>query len=373
MTALFFYGTLRDIELLSIVLGRSPERLSPETLPSYAVYWAKDNPFPMAVAEDGAEAEGLLIEGVSQDDLDRLDFYEGGFAYATLDLDIGDEANARVFLPEPGMWEAGAPWSLHDWQTRWGAVVREGAREVMSYYGKLDPARVVEMYPAILTRAQARLNAGASAAPARENAPRRADVEVHARNTAYAGFFNVIETKLVFPTFGGGRSVPVDRAVFQMADAVTVVPYDPVRDRILLIEQFRAAPFERGDPDPWMMEPIAGRVDAAEDYETAILREAKEEAGLSLRSLHEVARQYPSPGAVTEFLVSYVGICDLPDSVVGIGGLETEQEDIRSHLYDLDAALEMADAGAFRVTPLLMTLYWLARHRGRLSDTSPPL
>jgi hypothetical protein len=85
-----------------------------------------------------------------------------------------------------------------------------------------------------------------------------------------------------------------------------------------------------------------------------------------LRALHEVARQYPSPGAVTEFLVSYVGICDLPDDVVGIGGLASEEEDIRSHIFGLDAALDMADSGVFRATPLLMTLYWLARHRDRL-------
>lgn len=369
MTSLFFYGTLRDLELLDIVLGRDHARITPATLPGFGVYWAKGNAFPMAVAEQGARAEGVLIEGVSQDELDRLDFYEGGFAYETVEVDVGGVKSVRVFLPEPGLWEVGAPWSLTDWQAKWGAVVREGAREVMSYFGKLDPARVVEMYPAILTRAQASLNARASSLAMPSNTPSRADVKVNARDTRYAGFFNVIETTLEFPTFGGGHSIPVHRAVFQMADAVTVVPYDPVRDRILLIEQFRAAPFERGDPNPWMMEPVAGRVDAAEDYQTAILREAKEEAGLDLRALHEVARQYPSPGAVTEFLVSYVGICDLPDDVVGVGGLETEQEDIRSHVFDLNEALAMADAGAFRVTPLLMTLYWLARHRDRIRNT----
>lgn len=366
MTSLFFYGTLRDLELLDIVLGRGHGEVRPATLPGYAVYWAKDNAFPMAVAENGAHAEGVLIEGVSQDDLDRLDFYEGGFAYVTLEADFGGAITARVFLPEPGMWEAGAPWSLSDWQTKWGAVVREGAREVMSYYGTLDPKRVVDMYAAILTRAQATLNARSGAAIARDNTPRRSGVVVHGRSIAYAGFFNLVETTLQFPTFSGSLSAPVNRAIFQMADAVTVVPYDPVRDRILLIEQFRVAPFERGDGDPWMMEPIAGRVDAAEDYATAVQREAQEEAGLTLRTLHEVARQYPSPGAVTEFLVSYVGICDLPDDVVGIGGLASEEEDIRSHIFGLDAALDMADSGVFRATPLLMTLYWLARHRDRL-------
>jgi len=366
MTSLFFYGTLRDLELLDIVLGHNHGEVRAATLPGYAVYWAKDNAFPMAVAEHGAQAEGLLIEGVSQSDLDRLDFYEGGFAYATLEADVGGAKTARVFLPEPGMWQAGAPWSLSDWQAKWGAVVREGAREVMSYYGTLDPARVVGMYPAILSRAQAALNARSVAAPARGNTPSSTDVVVHTRDTAYAGFFNVVEATLQFPTFGGGLSAPVHRAIFQMADAVTVVPYDPVRDRVLLIEQFRAAPFMRGDADPWMMEPIAGRVDAAEGYETAVRREAEEEAGLTLRALHQVARQYPSPGAVTEFLVSYVGICDLPDDVVGVGGLSSEAEDIRSHIFDFEVALEMADAGAFRATPLLMTLYWLARHRDRL-------
>ncbi|MBN8194773.1 ADP-ribose diphosphatase, partial [Bacillus sp. NTK074B] len=84
-----------------------------------------------------------------------------------------------------------------------------------------------------------------------------------------ARFFAVIEDRLRHRRFGGGMSETVLRAAFLMSDAVTVLPYDPVRDRVMVGEQFRAGPFARGDRNPWSIEAIAGRIDAGEAPETA--------------------------------------------------------------------------------------------------------
>jgi ADP-ribose pyrophosphatase len=118
--------------------------------------------------------------------------------------------------------------------------------------------------------------------------------------------------------FDGGMSPLITREIFISGDAVTVLPYDPVRDRVLLIEQFRTGALGRGDPLPWQLEAIAGRIDPGEAPEDAARREAVEEAGLMLGRLEPVAEYYPSPGAMTEYIYSYVALCDLPDGVAGV-------------------------------------------------------
>jgi nudix-type nucleoside diphosphatase (YffH/AdpP family) len=146
------------------------------------------------------------------------------------------------------------------------------------------------------------------------------------------------------------------------------LPYDPVRDRVLLVEQFRAGPMARGDAQAWQLEPIAGRVDPSETPEMAARREAEEEAGLHLTRLEEVARYYPSPGAVSEFLYSYVAVTDLPDGVAGVFGLAEEAEDIRGHLITLDHLLALVATGEVQNAPLILTALWLQRERPRLRN-----
>jgi ADP-ribose pyrophosphatase len=192
------------------------------------------------------------------------------------------------------------------------------------------------------------------------------DVLVVAKRRPYAGFFGVEEYDLRFRRFDGTMSTEVSRTAFISGDAVTVLPYDAVRDRVLLIEQFRPAPFVRGDAQCWSLEAIAGRVDAGETPDVAARREAVEEAGLALGDLQFVAGYYPSPGAVAEYLYSYVALTDLPDGIAGVFGLEGEAEDIRGHLVGFDALMGLVDSGEINNAPLLLTVLWLARERSRL-------
>ena len=161
-------------------------------------------------------------------------------------------------------------------------------------------------------------------------------------------------------------SPEIEREGFLGGDAVTVLPYDPVRDRVMVIEQFRFSPFMRGDPLPWVLEPVAGRIDPGETPEQTAQRELVEEAGVSVKDLHHVANYYPSPSCFSEYIYSYIGICDLPDEAAGLGGLETEAEDIRSHILSFDRAFELVFDGEADAAPLIISLMWLARERARL-------
>jgi nudix-type nucleoside diphosphatase (YffH/AdpP family) len=274
---------------------------------------------------------------------------------------------AAVFWPEAGRWRPGAPWSLDDWVARWGAVAVAAAGDFMRGMGRHDPATMVARYPRLLDRAASRLRARAEAHPAtlrRAAAP--GDVALEAWREPYAAYFAVEEADLRFRRFDGGMGGPVTRAAFVSGDAVTLLPWDPQRDRVLVVEQFRMGAHSRGDPEPWLIEAVAGRIDAGETPEAAARREAAEEAGLLLGRLFFVARYYPSPGAKTEYLYSYVGIADLPDTAARLGGAACEGEDIRGHVIGFDRLMDLIETGEVDTAPLILTAWWLARHRARL-------
>ncbi len=368
MTDFFFYGTLCHPPLLRIVLGRKVDAL-PARLAAHSVFWAKGGAFPLIVA-GGAGAEGLCVEGLSAEDVARLDFYEGGFACVTREMAVETAAglrNARVYFPEPGHWTPGAPWSLADWQERWGAVVTATAGDFMRQYGIVPAERLRARYGMMLMRGGARLRAGVETPPL--SLRRRAvagDIAEARAAQAYANYFAVEEFDLRFRHFDGGMSAEVNRGVFLCGDAVVVLPYDPLRDRVLLIEQFRMGPHGRGDPQPWLLEAPAGRVDGGETPEGAATREAREVARIDLRTLVPALHYYPSPGAMAEYLYTYVAIADLPDGIAGTAGLVTEAEDIRSHLVPFGRLMEMVESGEVNTAPLILLAYWLARNRDRL-------
>ena len=242
--------------------------------------------------------------------------------------------------------------------------------DILTLHGTTEPDAVLARLHPILVRAASRRRAVESRPTALRHATQPGDAPVHALRQPYAHFFAVEEYDVSWQRFDGTPSDTVTRAAFLSGDAVTVLPYDAVRDRVLLVEQFRAGPLARGDTQLWQVETIAGRVDPFETPEQAARREAEEEAGLTLTDLHFVARYYPSPGAVSEYLYSYLALTDLPDGIAGVFGVEGEAEDIRGHLISFDALMALVTSGEIENAPLILTAFWLERERSRLRANS---
>lgn len=369
MPPLFFFGTLRFRPLLATVLGRDPQ---PEdaTLPGFHAVWAQGEAFPMLVDSSGQAAEGVLLRDVSEAEMQRLRFYEGAFSYDLVPVEVagphGPEP-AQVFTPRDAPWQPGAPWSLDTWIRDWGTLTRIAAGEVMRAHGRETAQEVAARLPIIRARAQAHVNAAARRRPVTASSPlTHDDVEVTRLDRPYEKFFTVEEYETRFRRFDGGWSASGARAVFNAAEAVTVLPYDPARDMVMLIEQLRMGPYALGDPQPWFLEPVAGIVDAGESHEETAQRETLEEAHLTLDALHKVAGYYPSPGGIAQYLVSYVGIADLRDERKRTGGLVSEGENIRNVLVSYDALLAMLDSGELVNAPLILTVQWLMLNRDRL-------
>ncbi|MDP0927043.1 NUDIX domain-containing protein [Paracoccus onubensis] len=259
-------------------------------------------------------------------------------------------------------------WSEAGWQPMLAAEI---ARLILDEPENMQPAQIAGRLPMIGVWAESRLRAAAALASGGDvvAAHDPSDIRLHERQQPFAGFFAVEEWRLSHRKFDGSFTPQIRREGFVMGDAVVVLPWDPVRDRVLVIEQFRLGPAMRHDPQPWMLEAIAGRIDAGETVEEAARREAEEEAGLRLQHLFPAVHCYPSPGAITEFLYQFIGIADLPDGVAGVHGLTDEAEDIRGHLLSRGELARMLHDGEITNGPLSMLILWLEGQASRiLSD-----
>jgi nudix-type nucleoside diphosphatase (YffH/AdpP family) len=295
----------------------------------------------------------------------RLDFYESAFGYRRSDVLLEGGQKATAYFPPEGQRAGAAPWALSEWERDWAELSVLAAREVMTYSGEKPPQEVGVLFPMIRARAWSRINAAKSRHGALTMA---GSVDVNEYRRPYSRYFALEEYELRHARFDGTMTPRLLRAVFRAPDAAMVLPYDPYRDRVLLVEQMRMGPLARGDRAVWQLEPVAGRLDPGETPQDAARREAREETGLDLDVLEQVAETYCSPGNSSEFYYIYVGLADLPDTVTGIGGLEDEAEDIRSHVLGFDKLMDLCDSFQIGNAPLVMAAYWLARHRGRLRE-----
>jgi len=342
--------------------------MMPAVLDGHVVNGVQGEDFPFLSVGEG-QAVGLLLRDLSDTDVARLDFYEGGFDYFLKPVELqvdGGSILAQVYFSESAEWVPEGTWSVEDWAKDHGAFTVHKAMEEMGYFGSRSRKEVDRMLPSIKARAGSKVLA--EALPMRHNPSGmdRNDIEVHTLKRPYAEFFAIEEYEVSFRRYDGSMSAPVERAVFMGTDAALVLPYDPVRDRVMLVEQYRLGPTARGDHKVWQLEPIAGRVDANEGPEKTAHREAFEEAGITFSRLEEAGKAYASPGGCTEYFHIYIGLADLPDTVVGVSGLAEEAEDIRSYLYSFDALMELVDDRQLDNAPLIMMALWLSRHRERL-------
>ena len=186
------------------------------------------------------------------------------------------------------------------------------------------------------------------------------DVIEHAKETKYQGFFKIDEYQLSHKLFNGGFSKILTREVFERGDAVVLLPYDPVKDSVVLLEQFRPGVIRSGEY-PWLLEFVAGMFDEGEDAADVAIREAKEEANLDIMAedLHPVMKYFSSPGGMSEYIHLYAANID-SSQVGGVYGLEAEGEDIRGHVFSRVEALALLQQGKISNAATIIGLQWLA-------------
>lgn len=188
--------------------------------------------------------------------------------------------------------------------------------------------------------------------------------EVIEESPIYRGFFNLSQFRLRHTLYGGGWSAPLSRELFHRGRCVAVIPYDPVTDRVVLIEQFRIGAL--GDkPVPWLVEIVAGAIETGESPEAVARRESMEEAGCQLGQLIPIGEFYTTPGGCSEKVSVFCGLVE-GEVKEGVYGLVEEDEDIRVLVISLDEALAWLNRGLIDSAIPALALQWLALNRNSL-------
>ncbi|EMH4163915.1 ADP-ribose diphosphatase [Pluralibacter gergoviae] len=183
------------------------------------------------------------------------------------------------------------------------------------------------------------------------------DVEIIARETLYRGFFSLDLYRFRHRLFNGEMSGEVRREIFERGHAAVLLPYDPVRDEVVLVEQIRIAAWETSET-PWLLEMVAGMIEEGESPEDVARREAQEEAGLNIGRVHNILSYLASPGGTSERLTVLAGEVDA-STAHGIHGLADENEDIRVHVVSREQAYQWVEEGRIDNAASIIALQWL--------------
>ncbi len=192
------------------------------------------------------------------------------------------------------------------------------------------------------------------------------DIEILSRTVAHAGFLKVEQYRLRHRLFAGGWSPPLLREVCVRGTVAGVLPYDPERDRVVLVEQFRMGPFAAGGA-PWMTEIVAGFLEDGETPADVAKRECIEECGCTATALLPIQAYFPSPGGLAEHVHLFCGRVDSRQAPT-TAGLVADSEDIRVRVIPWRTARSQLARGGFTNAATVIALQWLALNRRRVRD-----
>ncbi len=182
------------------------------------------------------------------------------------------------------------------------------------------------------------------------------DLKILSKETLFQGFFRMVKYRFKHKLFQGGWSDVIERELFERGHAAALLPYDPIRDQVVIIEQIRVGTLEQNQP--WQLEIVAGIIDRDESAVEVVRREAVEEAGVEIGRIETVTSYYPSAGGCSEKLDVYVGEVD-STKANGVHGLDYEGEDIKVHVMSRQQAYELVKDGSIENGASIIALQWL--------------
>lgn len=119
----FFYGTLMDVDVRRLVLGRhAPAQVEPARLAGWQRFPVAGTSYPAIRRDPPAAVDGVLVRGLDAGAHALLERYEGD-GYATLLVEVetatGRRVAAHVFAPRPKRIRRGrGAWDFADWLRR---------------------------------------------------------------------------------------------------------------------------------------------------------------------------------------------------------------------------------------------------------------
>lgn len=186
------------------------------------------------------------------------------------------------------------------------------------------------------------------------------DVELIEKDVPFKGYFSVEKYTLRHKTPEGDWTKPITREIFERGHACAMLPYDPVKDIVVLIEQFRPGAYAAGYC-PWLLEVPAGIIEEGQTPQDVARRETQEETGCTAKRLEFIADYLVSPGGSTETMQLYCVEVDA-DEAFEVGGLEEEGEHIAVMKMSSAEALARLENGQIHNSMSMIAVQWLKIH-----------
>ena len=159
------------------------------------------------------------------------------------------------------------------------------------------------------------------------------------KESLHSGFFNLYKYAFIHEKYDGNWSNIVEREIFSGAHVSTLLPYDPIRKEIVLIQQFRAGVLSR-DNHSHLHEIVAGIIEENENPEDTAKRECLEETGCEVKTIIPIQNYFPAPGSSESYYHLYLGEVNSFDGE-RIMGLESENENILVKSFKIDQVRKM--------------------------------
>ena len=176
------------------------------------------------------------------------------------------------------------------------------------------------------------------------------------KKNLYDGFFKMNEVSLKYKKHDGSWSNEIKRELFGGAQVSAVLPYDPIKKEIVLIQQFRPGTISR-NTNNYLKEIVAGIIDPGESPEIAAKRECLEETGYKIKKLTSIQGYYPAPGSSESFYHLFLGEVDSKNGKK-IMGLDTENEDILVESFNINQVKKMMQNGELINGLSLIAIQW---------------
>ena len=176
------------------------------------------------------------------------------------------------------------------------------------------------------------------------------------KKNLYDGFFKMNEVSLKYKKYDGSWSNEIKRELFSGAQVSAVLPYDPIKKEIVLIQQFRPGTISR-NTNNYLKEIVAGIIDPGESPEIAAKRECLEETGYKIKNLTSIQGYYPAPGSSESFYHLFLGEVDSKNGKK-IMGLDTENEDILVESFNINQVKKMMQNGELINGLSLIAIQW---------------
>ncbi len=196
--------------------------------------------------------------------------------------------------------------------------------------------------------------------------PAHSDVEILSEKRVWSGRFPLDVVQFRHRRFDGALSGVRTWELWRRGRAAALLPYDPVTDQVVLIEQFRFPALAAG-LDPVLVELPAGLCEDGETPEATIRREMREEMAMDADLVEWAGAYMLTAGGADELCDLFVGRVTVPptdaDGIAWHSGEAAEHEDIRVRVWPAATAIEATLAGRFPNSLTTIGLLWLAARR----------